>query len=51
MLNGKHRDFDVDAQGDVTAVEADVAYEATYTDKNGKEHEFQVKSDGTEAKE
>jgi uncharacterized protein YpmB len=85
VVNGKHRDFLVDAKGAVTEVEVETAiesipaaakaaiekkaaggkiamvetvtrgsatlYEATYTDKGGKKHEFAVKADGVETKD
>jgi len=82
MLNGKSRDFNVDAKGKLLVVEEaatidaipaaakaaivkavaggklgtvetyqkpgqPLAYEAAYTDKNGKSHEVLVKADGT----
>ncbi len=85
MVNGKHRDITVDAQGALFEVEEETAiesipaaakaaiekkiaggkiamvetvtrgnattYEATYTGKGGKKHEFAVKPDGAAAKD
>ena len=85
MVNGKHRDFMVDAKGALGDVEEETTfdsipaaakaafqkkvgtgkiglvetvtragatlYEAAYTYKGGKKHEYLVKADGTEVKE
>jgi len=85
MLNGKHRDITLDAQGMLAEVEEETAidsipaaakaaiqkkaasgkigmvetvthgsavyYEASYTGKDGKKHEFAVKSDGAPTKD